>query len=317
MRFRLLSSLVLVVAWNAGAGSAPASLELPADAVTGMQHLYSGQFDRSIAFFRRLQIHEPENPLGYLLEVNALWWKTYCETCEFQWGTVDAWQRSPQPEDKIYFALADRAIELTEMQLRKSQTAELHLYAGMGWALRARMLGLHGERLATARAGVRAREHFLRALALDPQLADALTGLGLYNYFVDTLSPIVKALRFFLGIPGGNKQEGIHQLETAAASGKLTAVEARFYLAKNLRNYDQQYPRAIEVMEPLVQMYPQNVLFRLFLGDLYAHAGHNHEAREQLQRAQQLASQRKDSHPACAQRIASLAEILLAHLPRE
>ncbi len=296
-------------------GVPSASQELPADALTGLEQLYSGKTDRAIAFFRRLQIHEPENPLGYLLEVNALWWKTFCETLEFKWGTVDAWQREPQPEDKIYFALAERAIELAEAKLRENVTPEMHLYAGMGWALRARLLGLHGERLATARAGVRAREHFLRALALDAQLADAQMGLGLYNYFVDTLSPVVKVLRILLGIPGGDKQKGIRQLEAAITGGKLTGVEARFYLAKNLRNYDQEYTRAIALIEPLIEKYPQNALFRLMLGDLYAHAGRDDEARDEFRRAQQLATHGNGSHPACAQRIASLAESLLANLP--
>ena len=284
------------------------NLNLPADALFGQEQLYSGRTDRAVAFFRRLQSREPESPLGYLLEANALWWKTYCASCEFRWGTVDAWQRPAQPEDRIYFALVDRAVELAEAELRRADSAEMHLYAGMGWALRARLLGLHGERLETARAGVRAREHFRRALQLDPQLADAQMGLGLYNYFVDTLSPIVKVLRFLLGIPGGNKQEGIRQLEIAASEGKLTATEARFYLAKNLRNYDQQYARAIELMEPLVRQYAQNALFRLMLADLYAHAGRQQEARSELLRARALAEGLAD----CAQRMVTLAETLLA-----
>ena len=39
----------------------------------------------------------------------------------------------------------------------------------------------------------------LRALELDPQMADATAVLGVYNYYVDTLSGIVKLLRVFHG----------------------------------------------------------------------------------------------------------------------
>ena len=58
----------------------------------------------------------------------------------------------------------------------------------MGDALAARLYGLRGEARSTARFGVRAREDLLRAIALDPSLADADFGLGLYNYYADTLS---------------------------------------------------------------------------------------------------------------------------------
>ena len=122
----------------------------------------------------------------------------------------------------------------------------MRFYAGMAYALRARLTGLRGERRATAKAGVRAREHFLRALELDPGMTDAYTGIGLYNYYVDTLSAMAKVLRFFMGIPGGDKNEGIRQLQLAAQSGTVTRAGARFYLAKNLRTYDLDYARSVE-----------------------------------------------------------------------
>jgi cytochrome c-type biogenesis protein CcmH/NrfG len=125
---------------------------------------------------------------------------------------------------------------------------------------------------------VKARAHLLRAIELDPDLADANTGLGLYNYYADTLSAMAKVLRFFMGIPGGNKHEGIRQLEIAVSKGELTAVEARFYLAKNLRNYDHQYARAAALMQPLVAQHPQNPIFLLILGDIEAKLNRREQA---------------------------------------
>lgn len=289
-------------------------LELPADAREGLAQLYDGETDRAIAYFRRLQHRDPENPLGYLLEANALWWRIYCEACEFRWNLVDAWKRAPEAEDRVYFALADRAIALAEGRLGESASAEMHLYAGMGWALKARLHGLADERRATVRAGVRAREHFLRARALDPSLADADTGLGLYNYYVDTLSPLVRMIRFFLRIPGGNKAEGIRQLERAVNEGELTAVEARFYLAKNLRNYDEQYVRAIEVLTPLLASHPRNPLFHLILGDMHRKLGRWREAEERFRTVIELAG---NETSACSSRLKSLAQAALAALPDE
>jgi len=60
--------------------------------------------------------------------------------------------------------------------------------------------------------------------------------LGLYNYYVDTLSTMARVLRFMMGIPGGSKEEGIRQLHLAMLYGQVTPVVARFYLAINLHN---------------------------------------------------------------------------------
>src|SRR5260370_15805463 len=73
-----------------------------------------------------------------------------------------------------------------------------------------------------------------------------------------------------MGIPGGTKKEGIRQLQHAIEDGVLVSPEARFYLAINLHNYDQQYERALEIIGPLVEKYPSNPLFQLARCDLYA-----------------------------------------------
>jgi len=182
------------------------TLNPPREATDGLELLYSGDPGAAIERFRSLQNRQPDHPLGYLLEDDARWWQILCESAEYKWGMVDAWHREKLRKDAPFFELADKVIALSEARLKEEETAEMHFYAGMGYAFRARLLALRDERRTTARAGVKAREHFLRSIALDPNLADSYAGLGLYNYYVDTLSAMARVLRFFMGIPGGDKR---------------------------------------------------------------------------------------------------------------
>jgi tetratricopeptide (TPR) repeat protein len=284
VRFFLLAFTAIILGGPARAGS----LTVPPEARQGLDVLYRGDPDAAIQMFRGIEAAQPDHPLGYLLELEARWWKMYCQACDVKWGLIDVWKKSKRPEDQQFFALAEKATNLAKAQLAKSETAEMHLYAGIGLAMRARLYGLRDEHRATARAGVAAREEFLRVTQLDPDMADAYAGLGLYNYYVDTLSGLVKFLRFFLGIPGGSKKEGIQQLELAMEKGQLMNVEARFYLAKNLRTYDQRYERAEEVLSPLVQRYPRNPIFLLLQGNLNAELGRPEKAKEAFRAAQAI-----------------------------
>jgi tetratricopeptide (TPR) repeat protein len=190
----------------------------------------------------------------------------------------DARHRAKLPADQHYYDLAAKVLSLAEEQIKQRESAEMQFYAGMADAALARFYGLRGENRNAARAGVRGREHLLRAKALDADLADADLGLGLYNYYVDTLSAMAKILRFFMGIPGGSKQDGVRLLEYAAAEGVLTSQLARFYLALNLHRYDLQYEKALGVIGPLAEKYPTNPLFQLARGDLYAKLGRKQQA---------------------------------------
>ena len=256
------------------------SLTLPREATQAMALMYGGDPDGAIVIAQKLQLLQPDHPLGFILEAEADWWKTFCASSEIKYGMVDAWKRGKKPEDEAFLALADKAIELAQAQIAKSDTAEMHLYVGAGYALKARLLGLRGEHRAVAHAGVSARTEFLRALEIDPDMADATAGLGLYNYYVDSLSSIVKMLGIFMGIPGGNKQDGIRQMQIGMDRGVLLAVDTRFYLAKNLRKYDQQYEQAVTIGQPLVEQYPNNPIYLLLLGNLNAELSRNDRAAE-------------------------------------
>lgn len=256
------------------------NLVLPPEAQHVLDTIYTGDPETAVGVARAIERARPEDPVGYLVEGEALWWERYCAACEIKWGMVEAWKHDKQREDESYFELTDKAVELAQTQLAKSETAEMHVYAGMGYALKVRVYGLRGENRNAAKAAVNARTHMLRALELDPQMADATAAVGIYNYYVDTLSPIVKLLRFFMGIPGGDKEKGVEQMEVGMNQGVLLKVDVRFILARALRQYDRKYEEALSVAQPLVERYPQNPLFLLLLGNLNVELGRNAKAAE-------------------------------------
>jgi len=301
--FALLPWVLLAVfVWPACTHAS--SLNLPEGARQGLEQLYAGSTKEALARFGEMQTADPDSPLPYLLEAEARWWQIYCEACEIKWNTIDAWERPRITSDESYLALADKAIKIAESRIARQDSAEMRLYAGLGWSFRARLLGLRNDRRGTARAGVNARTQLLRCLQLDPQMADAYAGLGLYNYYVDTLSPIARLLRFFMGIPGGSKQEGIRQLALAMDKGELTRTGARFYLAKNLRMYERDYARSLEVLAPLIDEFPRNPIFRLIRGEVQAKLGHRELAEESFRQAEQFAF----GDNACERHLRALAE---------
>ncbi len=307
-RLIFVSLCVILVAAFVAPSARATGIALPPKAMQALDKIYSGDPDAAIALAHEIEQAQPDHPLGFLIESEAKWWKRYCVACEIKYGILEAWKKTKDPDDAAYLALTGKVTTLAEAQLAKADTAEMHTLAGLGWALQVRVYALRGENRAAAHAGVSARNEMLNALKLDPEMADATAALGIYNYYVDTLSPIVKLLRIFMGIPGGDKQTGIKQMQIGMSQGSFLAVDIRFILARSLRTYDQKYEEALSDAEPLLARYPQNPIFMLLLGNLNAELGRNAKASEYFYAV------RRTSIPdsACAARMRELANSFLA-----
>jgi tetratricopeptide (TPR) repeat protein len=306
---------ILIAAIITGLALSPASsrageLKISPEAKQALDILYNGDSDAAIAAARKIQLAQPDQPIGYLLETEARWSQRFCAAIEIKYGMVDAWKRSKEPGDDDYLRLTDKAIQAADAQLARAETAEMHFYKGMGYVLKVRVYGLRSENRNAARAAVTGRAEMLRALELDPDLADATAVLGVYNYYVSTLSPIVKLLRFFMGIPGGDKETGVKQMETGMTHGVVMDVDIRFILARALRQYDQKYERALEIAEPLAARYPHNPNFLLLLGNLNAELGRTPKAAEYFRAVLAL----PPGTSACADHARDLAKAFLSSL---
>ena len=279
---KLLGSLPLWVAVSFG----PAKLAFPvqkagevgnqAIALRGMNKLMDGDFDAATEAFSQIQNSDPESPLGYLLEADASWWKIYLtEANLIDPDVFEALSEAVTPYDADFRRSDELAILKAEARIHAHQDeARSYFYEGLAYGLRARLEALRDHALATARAGKKLRSLSLAALKIDPSLNDAWFGLGLYNYFVDTLPTYVKMLRFLILLPGGDRLVGLRQMQQAMDKGQLVTAEARFHLAKNYsRSIDRQYSKSLELLHQMQQQYPHNPLWKLLVGSVELRMG--------------------------------------------
>ena len=241
-----------------------------------MNKLMDSDFDAATEAFRQIQQSEPDSPLGYLLEADASWWKIYLTEGDLVDPDVfEALSEAPTAYDDDFRRSDDLAIRKAEARLQAHQDeARSYFYQGLAYGLRAELEALRDHVLATARAGKKMRNLSLAALKFDPSLNDAWFGVGLYNYFVDTLPTYVKMLRFLILLPGGDRLEGLRQMAQAMDKGQLVTAEAKFHLAKNYsRSLDRQYARSLELFRQMQQEYPHNPLWNLLVGSVELRMG--------------------------------------------
>jgi tetratricopeptide (TPR) repeat protein len=195
------------------------------------------------------------------------------EACDVLAATALWWRILLDPEsrelDEEFNALVDRAIRTTEAWTERSpQDPEAWFYTGGAYAARVQWRVLRDARLAAARDGKRIKEALERAIELAPTLDDAYFGIGLYRYYADIAPAAARFLRFFLMLPGGDREEGLEQMLRARARGRLLQGEADYQLHLIYLWYEEQTSRALELLQGLQREYPTNPLFLFQIAEI-------------------------------------------------
>ena len=144
---------------------------------------------------------------------------------------------------------------------REPRNAEAWFYFAGSHAPLVQWRILRRERLAAAREARTIKNALERALALDPTLHDARFGIGLYHYYAAVAPAALRALRWLLLMPGGNRTEGLREMWLARDHGVLLGGEADYQLHWLYLWYEREPARALELLRRLDARYPSNPLF--------------------------------------------------------
>ena len=102
------------------------------------------------------------------------------------------------------------------------------------------------------------------AVKLQPKFYDAFLGLGLYNF---ALSQIPSTLEWAANLVGitADKELGLEYVKTTVKKGKISKIDAQYYLSQLYSRVIVDHPAAKELLTTLVKRYPKNLLFNFSL----------------------------------------------------
>jgi tetratricopeptide (TPR) repeat protein len=154
------------------------------------------------------------------------------------------------------------------------ERAEAWFYLGVALGARSQWKVLRDEHLSAARDGKRIKEVLERALELDPDMHDAAFGVGVYRYYAAIAPTYLRWIRWLLLLPGGDRAEGLAQMERTSREGQLVRAEADYQLHLVYLWYEERFSEALSIVMDLQARYPRNPLFRHLeatIADVYFH----------------------------------------------
>lgn len=226
--------------------------KIDSKALRGLDAIYNFDWARGSKIFSDLIEDYPENPAGYhYSSIIPLW---------FFLGSFD------ETYLDTFYLYSDKALDLAKkMESNDSLSAELAYLLGCIYSNRSIASARSESYVYAVWASERMKSYSFKALELNEKLIDANIGLGLYNLAV---SQIPSSLQWAIQLVGINadRETGIELLQQVIKKGKLSRIDAQFYLSQIYTRIVIQPEEAQKILNELTTRYPKNLLFQMSLG---------------------------------------------------
>ncbi len=166
--------------------------------------------------------------------------------------------------------LADRALGLADARLARDPVdARALLARGAAHGVKSRLHLFRWEKGPASREAVRMREALVAARAAGTEMLDLDFGLGLYDYYADTLPRFFKLVAFVMRIPGGDRERGLEGVARVARGGSLFHDdEARVQMYEIHSYFERKPDRALHWIREMWRRHPGWPIWGLKLAQL-------------------------------------------------
>lgn len=218
----------------------------------GRDLILARKYDEALAHFKKIEIEYPDSTLGTFGQM-AVWQSRMFENFDFKY-------------DAEYQALSVKNKEIVDKVLKNPESSAWDLFmAGASAGIRGFYLMRKDQVFKALSEANTARKALEKTLQKDPSFADVYLGLGMFDYWRSVFTNRFKFLPFF----SDKRAQGLAQVEKAMKEGRVVGALAQASLA--FCYYEgRQNSKAVFLLSDLLQKYPDNVIFKNILGDIYA-----------------------------------------------
>jgi hypothetical protein len=266
--------------------------------------VYDGDFHGAETRLDLLARQHPGDPVLPYLQALALEWRLEQDPAS-------------RAHDDAVLALAERALGLADVRLARDPADRRALLArGAAHGVRSRHHLFRWDKGPASREAVRMREALVAARAAGEDALDLDFGLGLYDYYADTLPRLFKVVAFVLRIPGGDRERGLDALARVARGGSLFHDdEARVQMYDIHSYFERQPDRAVHWIREMWRLHPGWPLWGLKLSQLLGEPMGLWSESASVARVI-LATAEQGRHPNYQPVVAAMARVLLAEALR-
>jgi tetratricopeptide (TPR) repeat protein len=244
---RILSAVLLGLLFSTTAWAISAQADRKI--LEGLETAYDLDFLRAATLFREADRLEPEHPAAPFFLASLCWFE-FSQNADVP-GTIDALE--PQFNELMGEAFA-RAWRIYK---RNRKDPEANFYLGAAYGMKGRWQLLKRQWIRAAANGYKGYKYLRRAVELDPQFYDAYLGLGMYDYYSDTLPRVLKLASML--IVRGDKKRGLRFVQLTTEKGHYSVMEAKLFLAGVYAGYEHEPQKALGIIHELRRERPDNL----------------------------------------------------------
>ena len=239
--------ILLVLAVPASARQSTLTPEMDKLVMEGVDSIYRMDFDAADAAAKKAMTLNPDYPHAYLGAAAT-------DFIRYVYGPTqsdDMLTRSFQKKVDVAIGVAERWLKT------HPDDPDALLVLGSAYGISARLdLENHGY-LSGFRDGSRSMRYIRASIKADPEMYDSYLGLGMFDYYVDTIPRFAGWLAKIM--LGGDRARGLKELRLAAEKGHFARVAAELILVE----IDTQDPfgardpvDAVRLMDDISKKYP-------------------------------------------------------------